>query len=527
MQRQRGKLPLVVIVSPAQRHPAERNRKLLVEAEPGHSGTGQHQRPVAHQLMIDVLVHAERRVERRHLVEGEARLEQEQTGFVGVVDAQKRAVVFRVERDPVAGGVARRAKRRFGQRHMVDLRAKLLRRQNILAPPRPDGEISAAPAHADRLHDRAGGQRLARLSRHRRDDDHPFSAPNQSVNDAAAAQDGVIQMRRQEQVNAHGSLFRRSDREGERAAYVNLTFHLDLAAHLLDEVGGDGVAQARARLRARVVVVGAPELRPQLPDRLARHADARIADAEFDPVVHLARAQRDRAAVGRVFVGVAGEVGQHLQQAIVIDPHVGQVGFDLLDVGVITAADLRHDGVAHALDDVHDGDARLVHEEMPAFDAADVRQIGDEHFHALDRIADTVQEVDLPLLQIAVHQRQVGVAEDAGHRHFEVVGDDADKFAFGAVGGLHRRVQPRVFDGDGSPRDDALDHFLLLFAEGAALSQDDHGEDLLLAAHRHDQHAVSAPLVVDQHRLARLTTSIAAGKVFSRKIGSVSSSSMP
>ena len=115
-----------------------------------------------------------------------------------------------------------------------------------------------------------------------------------------------------------------------------------------------------------------------------------------------------------------------------------------------------------------DRDARLVHEEVPALDAADVRQVGDEHFHALDRIADAVQVIDLLILQVAVHQRQVGVAEDAGHRHFEIVGDDADEFALGAVGGLHRRVEARVFDGDGSARDDALDHFLLLVAERAA-----------------------------------------------------------
>ena len=52
--------------------------------------------------VIDVLIDAQRRVNRRHLGEGQARLEQRHAGLVRLVHFSKRAVVIRVERDPVA-----------------------------------------------------------------------------------------------------------------------------------------------------------------------------------------------------------------------------------------------------------------------------------------------------------------------------------------------------------------------------------------------------------------------------------------
>src|SRR4051794_1308324 len=86
-------------------------------------------------------------------------------------------------------------------------------------------------------------------------------------------------------IDASPLVFRYGDGEREPAAFTELAFDADAAAHLLDEVRGDGIAQPGPRLRARVFVVSAPEFRAELLNCRRRHADAGVADAELNRAV--------------------------------------------------------------------------------------------------------------------------------------------------------------------------------------------------------------------------------------------------
>ena len=68
------------------------------------------------------------------------------------------------------------------------------------------------------------------------------------MNHAAAAQNDVVQMWGEKQVNDHGLLSRYWHSEGEFTTLAGLAFDADTAAHLLDETRRNRIAQPRPGL---------------------------------------------------------------------------------------------------------------------------------------------------------------------------------------------------------------------------------------------------------------------------------------
>ena len=93
------------------------------------------------------------------------------------------------------------------------------------------------------------------------------------------------------------------------------------------------------------------------------------------------------------------------------------IDFDVFNILMLVFHNLRQRTIMYRLHNIGDVDSRLVHIEMTALDPADVRQIGHQHRHTFDGILDALEESHLPFIEVFLHQGQVSIARDTGHRH--------------------------------------------------------------------------------------------------------------
>ncbi|MEJ0040706.1 MAG: hypothetical protein WDM81_00075 [Rhizomicrobium sp.] len=98
----------------------------------------------------------------------------------------------------------------------------------------------------------------------------------------------------------------------------------DLAAHRLDELLGDGQAEARAAEFSRMAGIGLDEFAEDLVALFLRHADAGIAHLEIQEAavrtVDHAHRKLDAAALGELD-RVADQIGQDLAQPHAVAAH--------------------------------------------------------------------------------------------------------------------------------------------------------------------------------------------------------------
>ncbi len=214
-----------------------------------------------------------------------------------------------------------------------------------------------------------------------------------------------------------------------------------------------------ARQIADHAVLGAKEFLEDAFLLLRRNSQAGILDKDVN---HLRRAAgiplvggalgRDpkRAAREGVFLGVADEIGEDLDQPAAIHPYRRQVGGNLERQFLLLGFDLRPEAVDHFLQcrpQRHGGELQL---QPPGFDPGDVVQVGDQRGHAVGVEPDGGQEVGLRLgdrTDRALRQ-EVRIAADRRHRRLEFVGDKRDEFALGLVGVPHLAVKLRVGNRD-------------------------------------------------------------------------------
>ena len=84
----------------------------------------------------------------------------------------------------------------------------------------------------------------------------------------------------------------------------------------LDDLATDGQSQAGTANVAVSQALDAEELVEDAAQRLARNADAGVADTHLDGVFRGARCDVDRSTAGRVLASVRKEIREHLLDAV-------------------------------------------------------------------------------------------------------------------------------------------------------------------------------------------------------------------
>ena len=232
---------------------------------------------------------------------------------------------------------------------------------------------------------------------------------------------------------------RQADDELGAAALLGL--HLDRAAHHVDDIPGDGHAEAGALNAAdRRGALALERLEDALRERRA-HADAGVADAELilraavQRPGELTDADRDRAARR----GELDRVGQQVEQdllearpvaADVLVRHVERVHAQLELLGVHLSADDGLDVVQH----LGQADLALLEMEPAALDAAHVQDVVDEREQMAARGEGLGQIVLHPFGVVDIGDREGGEADDGVHRGADIVAHVEQELPLGAVG---------------------------------------------------------------------------------------------
>jgi len=256
---------------------------------------------------------------------------------------------------------------------------------------------------------------------------------------------GPVHVRRGRRLGGRGELGgRQADLEPEGGALADPAVAVQPAAHQLDELAGDGQAQARAAIAPGDGHVGLLEAAEQLVADGGVEANAGVRDGEPHPVVG------DNLGADRHFPGlgelgrVAQQVGEHLAQAQRIALHHvvdRRVDIDLQAHALLVAAQLGECG--GGADHVAQVEGRGLERHLSRLDAGEVEHVGQEPLQGVGGAADDLDHLAVGGLQLLAAE-EVGDGDDAVHRGADLVADVGQEVALGLVGGVggrHRALQ--------------------------------------------------------------------------------------
>ena len=229
------------------------------------------------------------------------------------------------------------------------------------------------------------------------------------------------------------------DFEAELGAKAEYAFGADVSAHAIDDLFGDGKAEAGAAEAAGGGRVGLDEGFEDAREGFAGDADAGVGDLDEEGVLAGAAAwlgAEEDVAGGGEFDGVADEVDEDLAEASGVAAEAGWEGgvkaeddFDAFGEGGAGEefGGLFEDGAGFEFDGIEF--------EAAGFDFGEVEDIGDQGEEGFAGAADGFDELFL----VAV---EGGFGEEAGHADDGVdggadfVADGGEEGAFGAGGGF-------------------------------------------------------------------------------------------
>jgi len=231
------------------------------------------------------------------------------------------------------------------------------------------------------------------------------------------------------------SILRNRNCKIERRPFAEFAFEPDFSALQFDQIFGDAQSQTGAGGFAHLIVRRTEEFAEQFFLIFWRHAETVIRHFDLNHIVLARRVDSNRAALLRIFVGIAHQVGKDLRQAIAVAPGFGQFIGDVHRDGLILLRDLRARERHHFVNHVpHRHFARLK-PEVAAFDARDVGKVRYERRHTVDVVADRVEEIILVLIELTgrAGKHEIAIPLDRGHRQFEFMRHHRNKFRFGFV----------------------------------------------------------------------------------------------
>ena len=228
--------------------------------------------------------------------------------------------------------------------------------------------------------------------------------------------------------------------DGEGGALALDALHGDGAVHHVDEVLGDGHAQAGSLDAADGGGALAFERVEDVLDELRAHADARVRHDE--PVAPVARRRAielvdlhlHEAAGVRELQGVAEQVQQDLVDAQLVAAHVGMAHPGGVH-GEVQLAGARFglDDAVEVLQEVDQVVGLLVEGHLAALDVAHVQDVVDETEEVGAGGLDLAQVLLNPLGLVDAAGGQGGEAHDGVHGRADVVGHVGEE---GALGGI-------------------------------------------------------------------------------------------
>src|SRR5438477_8016645 len=253
------------------------------------------------------------------------------------------------------------------------------------------------------------------------------------------------------------------DREVEGRAVADGAFHPDLAPVHLHDLLNDREAEASPGDRLGGAAADPTEALEYVADLVLRYTQTGIRDADQDVTFLGPAGQRDGPAFGRVLDGVVDDVAHDLDQAVAVAGDNGQPGIEVrLELHGERARGRPRDRLHQHVVDV---DVGRPHRHPPRFHAVQFGHVSDQAVHAV-RVIEYVAAIGAHLVRLepAVAD-QLAESLDAGQRGAELVADDAQELALGAVQllevgvGVALRVQ-RLGQAIGgfAHRGDVLDH---------------------------------------------------------------------
>ncbi len=268
---------------------------------------------------------------------------------------------------------------------------------------------------------------------------------------------GVVVVHHQHAEGRHVGLFQHGhvglgvahanrDAEHELRADAGRTVHLDRAAHQLDQLLGNGQAQAGAAVAPRHARVGLHKGAEQPGQHFLRDADAGVAHHELELDLGAGR-------IGAVLADGAADVDHDLAVLGELDGVGHQVGEDLPQTQRVAVDDGRQAGLlaeaelkaflvrsgGHQLQRVFDEGAQ--HEvaggqfELARFDLGEVQDVVDDLQQALAGPVDRLSETPLLVVQRGAEQ-QLRHAQDAVHRRADLMAHVGHELALGEAGGF-------------------------------------------------------------------------------------------
>jgi len=218
-----------------------------------------------------------------------------------------------------------------------------------------------------------------------------------------------------------------------------------MAAHDLDETGGDGEAEAGAAVGAGGRGVGLREGLEDLDELLLRDADAGVGDGEAKGGGFVAGLMVERMihddfegdlAVPGELDGVADEVEENLAEAGgVADEDIGDVGGDVaeqLKVFLVGAESEGFEGEVETLADVEGAEVEF---DAASLDLREVEDVVDDDEEGVGGDLDGLEVLALLEGEVGL-EGEFGHAEDAVHGGADLVAHVGEELALGAVCGL-------------------------------------------------------------------------------------------
>ena len=249
---------------------------------------------------------------------------------------------------------------------------------------------------------------------------------------------------------------RQTEADPELRTLARNTFQANFTAHQLDQLLGNGQAQAAAASLASQRVVGLAEGAEQLllvlfghPDTAVLHADAQLRTVVMQVFEH--GANHDVTVLGELD-GIADQVAEYLAQAQRVAEQVQRsVAVDQADQFQMLGMRVGGKYGETVLDQIAQVERAVIEDQPSGFDLRDVEDAVDDRQQVVGRLLDGIQVVALSCCQAALLQ-ELGEAEHGVERSAYLMAHVGEEFGFDATGFqgfLARQVQFDVLDLDG------------------------------------------------------------------------------